>query len=186
MQFAFAALQDERPVGSQLDVRRGRFRRTRLPHQPFQERGHVDWNEWRLVGGRFQAREFEQVVHDLAHARGLAAHVGERILPFGREPALLAELVEIARDHGERRAQFMRGIRDEVLAHLLEPRLARHVAHQQQELAASGDDDQRQPGLAALHADHDAVAASAAPEVIGELGLPDQVLDRHAAVRPCA
>ena len=46
------------------------------------------------------------------------------------------ELIEghrgIAADHGQRRAELVRGIRHEVLAHRIQPRLTRDVAHQQQ------------------------------------------------------
>ena len=104
-----------------------------------------------------------------------------RLPPFRADGLLVRELVEVAGDHGERRAQFVRGIGDEVLAHLLEPHLARHVAHQHQELLARRDHEQREPGVASLYVDDDAVAAGLG-EVGRELRVADQVRDRDADV----
>ncbi len=97
-------------------------------------------------------------------------------------PSSLRQLVEVAGDHGERRAQLVRGVGDEVLAHLLEPHLARDVAHQHQELRAGRDHEQREPGIAALDVHDDAVAAVGPAEVGRELRVAHQVRDRYADV----
>ena len=76
----------------------------------------------------------------------------------------------------------MRCIGDEVLAHLLEPHLAGDVAHQHQELLAGRNHEQREPGIPALHADDDAVAAAGPVEIGGELRVADEVRDRDADV----
>ena len=94
--------------------------------------------------------------------------VWRRISAIGRrelaEARVGAEGLEIARDHGERRAQLVRGVGDEILAHLLEAHLARDVAqHEQALVLAVGDELEREVALDGRVDAHDRPACEYCP-----------------------
>ena len=110
-----------------LDLARMRGAREHVLAQHRRHRRHVDGLPLdRCIVG-LEARQLEQVLDDACHAIGLAAHLGDRRRQLA-EPRVGAEGLEITGDHGERRAQLVRGIGDEILAHLLEAHFARDVA----------------------------------------------------------
>src|SRR5881398_2036656 len=105
--------------------------------QQREQRRHVDRLPAERLSGLLEPRELEEVPDDARHALGLAAHLRDRRLKIRVERGIVAESLEIARDHGERGAQLVRGVGDEVAPYRLEPHLARHVAYQQQQLPVS-------------------------------------------------
>ena len=145
---------------------------------------HVDRLPAERLSGLLEPRELEEVPDDARHALGLAAHLRDRPLEIRVERGIVAESLEIARDHGERGAQLVRGVGDEVAPHRLEPHLARHVAYQQQQLPVSVRDHlQRQVRVRGGRLpDHHRVGEVLPRQVARELGLPQQVLDPHAEV----
>jgi hypothetical protein len=50
------------------------------------------------------------------------------------DAGIIGESVQVARDHGERRAQLVRSVGHEILAHGLDAHLARHIACKEQRL----------------------------------------------------
>ena len=72
-------------VDVELEARRPGRAGARLACEAREQRRHVHRRQRRLVRRRFQPRELEQVLDDLAHALRLAAHVGDRLAPFRRE-----------------------------------------------------------------------------------------------------
>ena len=136
---AVVGLQLEQHMLRPIGVRQG------IAMQPLQHARHVDRVARRLAVRGLEPRQLEQVGNDGVHALCLRAHVADRARPGLIDGGIIGQRVEIARDHGQRRAQLVRGIGDEILAHGLEAHLARHIAHQQQRLAgAVGHDLQRE------------------------------------------
>ena len=88
MKFRLAAAEHAAVVDVELEARRAGRCRARLAHEPLEEFRHVHRRHRRLVRGRLEARELEQVLDDLAHAQGLAAHVGDRLAPFRPDACL--------------------------------------------------------------------------------------------------
>ena len=118
--------------------------------------------------------------------------VWRRISAIGRgelaEARVGAEGLEIAGHHGERRTQLVRGIGDEILAHLLEAHLARDVAqHQQALILAIGNElegDVSLGGRIEAHDDRQRVLAAAQVSARNPDGAPDcrcAGRDPHAA-----
>ena len=79
---------------------------------------------------RLQSRQGQQVFHQLGHALGLFAHLFQH--RAGAREVLRVHHVQVAVHHGQRRAQFMGHIGDEVAAHLFQPQQLAHVARDQQ------------------------------------------------------
>ena len=79
---------------------------------------------------RFQARERQQVFDQLRHALRLALHLGEHRRPFGLVGRI--EQVEVTVHDGERRAQFVRDVGDEIAAHVLQAHQLGDVARDEQ------------------------------------------------------
>ncbi len=97
---------------------------------------------------------------------------------------IIREGVQVSGDHRQRRAQLVRGIGDEVLAHRLEAHLPRHIAHQQQRLAAAvGHHLQRQEHIE-LHrrTDDQRHRKIIAVQVVRELRGANQIVDAQAHV----
>ena len=95
-----------------------------------------------------------------------------------------AKVSKIAGNHRQGRAQLMRGIGDEVLAHGLQAHLPSHIAHQQQGLAAAvGHHLQRQIQIH-LHrrANHQRHREIIAVQIVHELRRADQIVDPQADV----
>src|SRR6185437_3427899 len=70
-----------------------------------------------------QTRELEQIVNDGRHALRLPAHFRDRPSELPVERRILTQCLEVAGDHGKRRAQLVRGVGDEVAAYRLEAHL---------------------------------------------------------------
>ncbi len=102
---------------------------------------------------------------------------------------IVGQGVQVARNHRQRRAQLVRGIGDEVLAHRLQAHLPGDIAHQQQRLAAAvGHHLQRQVQIQ-LHRrpDHQRHRKIIAVQVVHELRRADQIVDSQAHIhRPSA
>ena len=100
-----------------------------------QQRRHV--GPFVHVGQRaaFQAREGQQILHQVVHARGLLGHQSQVALAFvvGQRQGL--QRLDKAHQHGERRADFVRDVGDEVAAHGLGLLQRGDVARQQQQPA---------------------------------------------------
>ena len=135
----------------------------------------------RVVG--LETRQLEQVFDDACHAIGLAPHLRDRARP-ARPARVGAEGLEITGDHGERRAQFVRGIGDEVLAHLLETHLARHVAQHQQALilAIRNELEGHVAFDVRVDAHDDGQRILPAAQVLHEIRMAHQVVDAQAQV----
>src|SRR5690606_11768091 len=99
---------------------------------------------------------------------------------------VLRKRIEIAGDDRERRAQLMRRVRDEILAHRLEPLLAADVADDQQ-LAHAGvgaHDMKRQPAASSMPdiVHDDPLFGFAWLEVLEEVRVANEVLDPNAEI----
>ena len=81
---------------------------------------------------RFQPRQGQQVFDDLRHPLRLPAHLVEHRRPLRHVGRI--EHFEITMDHGQRRAQFVRNIGDEIAANLFEVHQLADVARDQQPL----------------------------------------------------
>ena len=119
MQLGFVA--EQRHVGlqrqAQLRPLRGglKFLQDHLQHPH-----HVDELLVRFALGRFEARELDQIAQDPRHAVRLAQHLGDRAAPARGNSLVVGERIEVAIDDGERRAQLVRCVRDEIAARALE------------------------------------------------------------------
>ncbi|ABA47730.1 hypothetical protein BURPS1710b_1624 [Burkholderia pseudomallei 1710b] len=82
-----------------------------------EHRAHVD----RAIGGRLafalELREHEQIGDDVPHPRRLLLHQFEIARALVVRQRQLAHRLEKARQHGKRRLQFVRHVRDEVAPH---------------------------------------------------------------------
>jgi hypothetical protein len=99
------------------------------------QRDHQGRHRHRLVHGvvaGFQPRQSEQVLEQVVHALRLPAHLVQHRLPF--RVVLRFHQVQVAVHHGQRRAQFVRYVGDEIAAHLFQARELGDVAHDQQPL----------------------------------------------------
>ena len=86
-------------------------------------------------------RQRKQVLDQPRHARGLRLHDGEEAGPRGRVLARRAEQrVDEARERGERRAQLVARIGDEVRAHLFGAVQRREIVERQQHQRPRGAD----------------------------------------------
>ena len=96
-----------------------------------------------------------------------------------------AEVLQVARDHRQRRAQLVGGVGDEVLAHLLEAHLARDFAqHQQALVLAIGDELKGDVPLGGRIDAHDERKRMlAAAQVAHEIRMTHEVVDPQAQVR---
>ena len=96
-----------------------------------------------------------------------------------------AEILEIARDHGERRTQFVRSIGDEILAHLFEAHLARDFAQHQQALVLAIRDELEGdvPFGGRIDAHDERQRILAAAQVTHEIRMAHEVVDAQAQVR---
>ena len=103
----------------------------------------------------------------------------------GSSFSIVGERVEIAADDGQRRAQLVRGIRDEILAHRLQLLLAADVAHHQQ-LAlgrAGAHDVEREPAIDRPGpAPPTPSVGTPVLQVLDEVRMPHQVLDADAEI----
>ena len=169
-----------------LEVHLTRVRATRQRLASHQHEHLLDVDEigTGLAARRFEARQLNERVHDRSHPVGLPTHLIEGPAPCRIETGVLAERVDVARDHCQRRAQFVRGIRDKILAHRLEANLARDIAHQQQLLASAVRDHvQRNVHLGRQRrAHHDRLRELAHGEVAAEVRVAYEVVDALAVV----
>jgi hypothetical protein len=102
---------------------------------PFEHARHVDGLARRFAVGGLQPGQLQEIGDDRIHALRLRAHVPDRTGPGLIDGGVVGHRVEIAGNHGQRGAQLVRGIRDEILAHCLEPHLPGHIPCQEQRLA---------------------------------------------------
>ncbi len=94
----------------------------------------------------FQSRDRQQILDDAGHALRLAAHFRQDRLQC--RAVVLGEQFQIAVDHGQRSAQFVRDIGDEITPHLFQPGQAGDVlGHQQVLLRGKRDQPQQQAPL---------------------------------------
>jgi hypothetical protein len=56
---------------------------------------------------RLEPHQLDQIAQDLRHAMGLPEHFGDRHMPALGQIVVLGHRVEVAVDHGQRRAQLM-------------------------------------------------------------------------------
>ena len=156
-------------------------------HVLAQHRGHGRHVDGHSLDGcvvGFEARQLEQVLDDARHAIGLTAHLGDRFRELA-ELRIDAEVLEVPRDHGEWRTQFVRSIRDEILAHLLEAHLARDVTqHQQALVLAIRDELERDvPFGRRIDAHDQRQRMLAAAQVTHEIRMAHEVVDAQAQIR---
>ena len=152
--------------------------------QPLQHVRHVDGLACRLSVRGFQARQFQQVGDDGVHALRLGAHVPYRAFPGRVDRRIIGQRIKVSGNHGQRRAQLMRCIGDEVLAHRFQAHLAGHIVHQQQGLAASvGDHLQRQISINLYRRPDDQRQCEViAVQIMRKLRGADQVVDSQAHI----
>ena len=164
---------DGRPVTPNLE----------LVHDELQHPADVDELVRRLAHGGLEPGELDQVAQDPSHPVGLAPHLPHRRPPRLRHLVVVAESIEVAADHGERRAQLVRRVRDEVAARTLELNLTRDVAHDREALVlAVRDDLHREPArLLPRRRNHDALARRRA-EVSDEIRMSQQVVEPVADI----
>ena len=119
----------------QLGVVRGE-RGRELAGDLARELAHVGRLGPQLERAGLQPREVEQLGRELAHARDLAAQLGEELGARLLVELLVLQQLEEAAEREDRRAQLVRRGRDELLARRVEPReLALHVVERGRELA---------------------------------------------------
>ena len=105
------------------------------------DRADVHGRTRRQVGFHFEARQREEIIDQPRHARRLVLHdleemIARRCVVPGRPPQGLDE----AGDRGQRRAQFMAGVGDEIRAHAVDPpRLALILEYDDEEASAPAD-----------------------------------------------
>ena len=93
------------------------------------------------MGVELDARERQQIVDQPRHARRLRLHDGEKALARRRIVARRSlQRLDEAGERGERRAQLVARIGDEIGAHLLDPPQRREIAERHQhEVRLSGE-----------------------------------------------
>jgi hypothetical protein len=158
--------------------------RQRIPLQTLQHARHVHGVAQRLAIGGLEPRQLQQVRDDGVHALRLGAHVANRPVPGRIDRRIVGQRIQVAGNHRERRAQFMGGVRHEVLAHGLEPHLTGHVPYQQQGLARPVGNQLKSQIRVELHrwADHDRERKVVAMQVHHELRRADQIVHPQADV----
>ena len=102
----------------------------------------------------------------------------------GSMRGIIGQRIEVARNDRQRRAQLVRGVGDEVLAHGLEAHLAGDIAHQQQRLpGAVGHQLQREIQVG-LHrrADDQGHREIIPVQIVHELRRANQIVDPQAEI----
>ncbi len=84
-------------------------------------------------GGRLDTGQGEQLIDQIVHTDGLLHHHPMRLGPHGGRWWLFGHL-QIALEHGQRGAQLVGDVGDEVLAGLLETAQAGDIPHHQHRL----------------------------------------------------
>ena len=111
-------------------------RRRELPRDLARELADVGRLRPQLERAGLQPREVEQLGGELAHPLHLAAQLVEELAPRLLVEVLVREQLEEAAEREDRRAQLVRGGRDELLARPVQPReLVLHVVERGRELA---------------------------------------------------
>ncbi len=106
----------------------------------------------RRPGARLDAREVEQVVHQLLHAPRVGQHLRHEIAAYLRRHVLAGEGLRVAANHGERRLQLVRHVGHEVPPDRLEPPQPGDVV-QDQHGAAPGERMGGEQHAALVHLD---------------------------------
>ncbi len=122
----------------------------------------------RRFGRRFERGQRQQVVDDALHAPALLGHEIHVIARALRIELELPHGLQEPHQHGERGAQLVRNVRDEVPAHGLEPGALGNVARKQQPLRVDVGNE--------LHGKDEAVARRFQLQGLGEFFRGD-VLD---------
>ena len=126
-------------IEARLDAMAPRAAQPELLLQVGEDRRDVHW----LVGARrlavrLQAGQKQQVLHQTGHAARLLGHGLHGAPPDGRQLlALVLQRLQVARDHGEGRAQLVGDVGHEVAPDLLETRQLRDVPGEQQTLVGA-------------------------------------------------
>ncbi len=142
-----------------------------------------------LIGGRawasFELRQGQQVGDQRRHAVGLLAHQRDDALAFGRVEVEAAQRLEKAREHGQRRADLVRDVGDEVAPHRLGSLALGQVLRQHEPgVAGVSPNENRERALAELGGQQHRPLEIAALQVGDKLGRADQVRDALPLVAP--
>ena len=86
---------------------------------------------------RLEAGKLQQIANDPRHAIDLSLHLFDRPIPGRGDRRVLEHCLEIAAEHGQRRAQLVRRIRHEVATRALEAILVRDIAKYRQSLPST-------------------------------------------------
>src|SRR5690606_12495368 len=132
---------------------------------------------------RLEPRELDQILEDLRHPVRLATHLLDRDRELLRQLVVLPERVEIAANHGQRRAQLVRCIRDEIAAHRLELHLPGDVAHDREPLILPVRDQRDREPRVLPHRRRDRhLLALRRREIAHEIRVTDEIVDAVADV----
>ena len=101
--------------------------RVELLEEELGDLGEVDRLALDAQAAGVEAGEVEQLAGELRQPLDLLAHAPEELPPGRLVEVLLDEELEVAAEREERRAELVRGVRDELAARVLEPREA--LAH---------------------------------------------------------
>ena len=149
--------------------------------------GDVDRLFRRRAAGILETGQRQQILDQVLHAAGLLRHQLHRALLECRIGCLLlVERLEIAGEHGDRRAQFMRHVGYQVAPHRLQALPARDVAADHELLlVAVGHELHRQRGFAAAGAaQHERLGEVLLVEVLDALRLAHDVGELPTDVTP--
>ena len=141
-----------------------------------------------LVGDKvvlaFERGKREQIGDQVLHVVRLLEHQLQKPRALARIELHVLHRLDKAADDGQRRLQLVRDVGDEVAAHARQRLELRHVARHQHLLVERERHElqrQRDPRIAA-GGDDDRIAVVAGFQIPQELGLPDEIDDRRAAV----
>ena len=147
----------------------------------FHQRRHIDALGAFGRGRGLQARQRDQVIEDGVHVPALLVGPLQRLAGVVVEAVAVFQGFEITGDHGQRGAQFVRGIGGEVAAHGFELAAAGDVVRAEQELVVAIRGDV-QAHADRRHVEFQRFAVIPLVQVVAKGGVTNQVVDALADI----